>query len=76
MGATNLPNLLDKALTRPGRFDKHVAVPLPDVRGRLQILKHHAKNVKIMPEMDMIAVARGTPGFSGAQLENLINQVG
>ncbi|CAG8489135.1 3405_t:CDS:10 [Diversispora eburnea] len=65
IAATNFPELLDKALIRPGRFDKHVSVPLPDVRGRMQILKHHLKNVQI---------SRGTPGFSGADLANLVNQ--
>jgi len=74
LGATNLPNLLDKALTRPGRFDRHVAVPLPDVRGRLKILEHHIKVTRVEPGIDMSAVAKGTPGFSGAQLENLVNQ--
>ena len=74
LGATNLPNLLDKALTRPGRFDRHVAVPLPDVRGRLKILEHHIKVTRVAPAMDLTSLARGTPGFSGAQLENLVNQ--
>ena len=74
LGATNFPQLLDKALTRPGRFDRHVVVPLPDVRGRMSILKHHVKNVQVGPEVDMSAIARQTPGFSGAELENLVNQ--
>lgn len=74
IGATNLPNLLDKALTRPGRFDRHVNVPLPDVRGRLSILRHHVQNITIENGVDLGQVARGTPGFSGAQLENLVNQ--
>ena len=74
IGATNFPQSLDKALTRPGRFDRHVVVPLPDVRGRVQILKHHMKNVKVEPEIDPTTVARQTPGFSGADLENLVNQ--
>jgi len=74
MAATNFPASLDKALTRPGRFDRHVAVPLPDARGRIQILKHHAKNVTVDPALDLTVVARSTPGFSGADLQNLVNQ--
>ena len=74
IGATNFPQSLDKALTRPGRFDRHVVVPLPDVRGRVQILKHHMKNVKVESKVDPATIARQTPGFSGAELENLVNQ--
>ncbi|PLW34719.1 hypothetical protein PCANC_15062 [Puccinia coronata f. sp. avenae] len=74
MAATNFPASLDKALTRPGRFDRHVAVPLPDARGRIQILKHHSKNVTVDPTLDLTVVARSTPGFSGADLQNLVNQ--
>ncbi|KAJ3343048.1 hypothetical protein HDU93_000218 [Gonapodya sp. JEL0774] len=74
IGATNTPEALDKALTRPGRFDRHVAVPLPDVRGRLRILEVHSKSVTISREVDMHVIARGTPGFSGADLANLVNQ--
>ena len=74
IAATNLPNLLDKALTRPGRFDRNVVVPLPDVRGRLAILKHHMKKVQVATDVDESIIARGTIGFSGADLENLINQ--
>ncbi|KAG0225352.1 hypothetical protein BGX31_007675 [Mortierella sp. GBA43] len=74
IAATNFPELLDKALVRPGRFDRHVNVPLPDVRGRMQILKHHLKNINTSPAVDISVVARGTPGFSGADLANLINQ--
>ena len=74
LGATNFPQLLDKALTRPGRFDRHVVVPLPDVRGRMQILKHHMTNIQAAPDVDVSIIARQTPGFSGAELENLINQ--
>lgn len=74
LAATNFPQLLDKALTRPGRFDRHVVVPLPDVRGRMEILKHHMKNVQIGSDVDETAIARGTSGFSGADLENLVNQ--
>ena len=74
IAATNFPQLLDKALTRPGRFDRKVVVPLPDVRGRLEILKHHMRNVPTAPEVDPTVIARRTPGFSGADLENLVNQ--
>ncbi|KAF9980150.1 hypothetical protein BGZ75_008765 [Mortierella antarctica] len=74
IAATNFPELLDKALVRPGRFDRHVNVPLPDVRGRMQILKHHLKTIHTSPAVDISVIARGTPGFSGADLANLINQ--
>ena len=74
LAATNYPQLLDKALTRPGRFDRKVEVPLPDVRGRIDILNHHVKNVPISTAVDITLIARGTPGFSGAELENLVNQ--
>lgn len=74
IGATNYPQLLDKALTRPGRFDRKVMVGLPDVRGRMDILKHHMTNVQIGTDVDVGIIARGTPGFSGADLENLVNQ--
>ena len=74
LGATNFPQLLDKALTRPGRFDRNVEVPLPDVRGRMQILQHYMKKIKADPDVDPTLIARGTIGFSGAQLESLINQ--
>lgn len=74
IGATNFPESLDKALTRPGRFDKLVNVDLPDVRGRADILKHHMKNVEIAKDVDPTIIARGTPGLSGAELMNLVNQ--
>ncbi|MCJ1240201.1 hypothetical protein MMC14_008201 [Varicellaria rhodocarpa] len=74
LAATNFPQLLDKALTRPGRFDRNVVVPLPDVRGRMEILKHHMKNIQTGTDVDETVIARGTPGFSGAELENLVNQ--
>lgn len=73
IGATNLPKMLDKALTRPGRFDRHVNVDLPDVRGRIAILKHHAQKIKIDPEVDLDAIAARCPGQSGAELENMLN---
>jgi len=66
IGATNFPELLDKALVRPGRFDRHIHVPLPDVRGREQILRLHTKKVPLAADVDLNVVARGTPGFSGA----------
>ena len=74
LAATNYPQLLDKALTRPGRFDRKVVVGLPDVRGRMDILQHHIKSVQVGPNVDVAVIARGTPGFSGADLENLVNQ--
>lgn len=74
IGATNFPQSLDKALTRPGRFDKEVVVELPDVRGRVDILKHHMENVETADDVDPSIIARGTPGFSGAELMNLVNQ--
>ncbi|MCJ1312201.1 ATP-dependent zinc metalloprotease FTSH 4, mitochondrial [Agyrium rufum] len=74
LAATNFPQLLDKALTRPGRFDRNVVVPLPDVRGRMAILKHHMRKMQISTDVDDSVIARGTPGFSGADLENLVNQ--
>ncbi|KAI9761473.1 MAG: Glycerol kinase [Chaenotheca gracillima] len=74
LAATNFPQSLDKALTRPGRFDRNVVVPLPDVRGRVNILKHHMKSVQVSKDVDAAVIARGTPGFSGAELENVVNQ--
>ncbi|KAH6977106.1 P-loop containing nucleoside triphosphate hydrolase protein [Ilyonectria sp. MPI-CAGE-AT-0026] len=73
IGATNLPKMLDKALIRPGRFDRHVNVDLPDVRGRIAILKHHAKKIKVSPDVDLEAIAARCPGQSGAELENMLN---
>ncbi|KAH9951246.1 ATP-dependent metallopeptidase Hfl [Amylocystis lapponica] len=74
IAATNFPDSLDPALVRPGRFDRHIAVPLPDVRGRAQILKHHMKDVIVAPDVDSTVLARGTAGFSGADLQNMVNQ--
>jgi cell division protease FtsH len=74
MAATNRGDILDKALTRPGRFDRQVFVPLPDVKGRTEILKIHARRVKMGPDVDLERVARGTPMFSGADLEAIINE--
>ncbi|KAH8670286.1 putative mitochondrial inner membrane i-AAA protease supercomplex subunit YME1 [Tricladium varicosporioides] len=74
LAATNFPELLDKALTRPGRFDRNVVVGLPDVRGRMAILQHHMKKIVAAKDVSLQAIAQGTPGFSGAELENVINQ--
>ncbi|KAH7040652.1 cell division protease ftsH [Microdochium trichocladiopsis] len=74
IGATNFPESLDKALTRPGRFDRHVRVELPDVRGRLAILKHHTRKIKAATDVDLTAIAQTTSGLSGAELENIVNQ--
>ena len=74
MAATNRGDILDKALTRPGRFDRQVYIPLPDVKGRTEILKIHAKKVKMSPDVELERIARGTPMFSGADLEAIINE--
>jgi len=74
IAATNRPDVLDPALTRPGRFDRQVVVGLPDVRGREQILKVHMRKVPIGPDVDAMTLARGTPGYSGADLANLVNE--
>lgn len=74
MAATNRSDVLDPALTRPGRFDRQIHVPLPDLRGRIEILKVHSKKIKMSPEVDIEKLARGTPMFSGADLAALINE--
>jgi cell division protease FtsH len=74
IAATNRPDVLDPALLRPGRFDRQVVVPLPDIRGREQILKVHMRKVPITPDVDAQVLARGTPGFAGADLANLVNE--
>ena len=74
IAATNRPDVLDPALLRPGRFDRQLTVNLPDIRGREDILKVHAKNVKLSELADLSVIARGTPGFSGAELANLLNE--
>ena len=74
IGATNFMESLDAALLRPGRFDKHITVPLPDVGGRKEILEMYAKKTKLHPDVDLNVLARGTTGFSGADLFNLMNQ--
>jgi cell division protease FtsH len=74
IAATNRPDVLDPALLRPGRFDRQIMVSLPDVRGREAILKVHARNVKLDPAVNLEVIARGTPGYSGADLANLLNE--
>jgi cell division protease FtsH len=74
IAATNRPDVLDSALMRPGRFDRQVIVDNPDIKGRLEILEVHARNKKIAPEISLEAIARRTPGFSGADLANLLNE--
>jgi cell division protease FtsH len=74
MAATNRPDILDPALLRPGRFDRQIVVPLPDLEERLPILQVHCKDKRISPDVDLSVVSRGTPGMSGADLANLVNE--
>src|SRR3954463_731214 len=74
IAATNRPDVLDPALLRPGRFDRQITVNLPDVKGREEILRVHAKKVKLAETVDLALIARGTPGFSGAELANVMNE--
>ncbi len=74
LAATNRPDVLDPALLRPGRFDRQVHVPNPDILGREKILKVHMRKVPLAPDVDARVIARGTPGFSGADLANLVNE--
>jgi len=74
IAATNRPDVLDPALLRPGRFDRQVVVPIPDVKGREEILKVHAKRTVLAGDVNMAVLARGTPGFTGADLENMVNE--
>jgi cell division protease FtsH len=74
IAATNRPDVLDPALLRPGRFDRQVVVPLPDIRGREQILQVHIQKVPLEKDVNVLSIARGTPGFSGADLANLVNE--
>ena len=74
VSATNRPDVLDPALLRPGRFDRQVVVPVPDVKGREEILKVHSRNIPLDKDVNMAVIARGTPGFSGADLESLVNE--
>ncbi|MDB4968358.1 MAG: ATP-dependent metalloprotease FtsH [Myxococcales bacterium] len=74
IAATNRPDVLDPALLRPGRFDRRIVVPRPDVKGREGILRVHAKRVPVSAEVDLVTIAKGTPGFSGADLESLVNE--
>jgi cell division protease FtsH len=74
IAATNRPDVLDPALLRPGRFDRRIVVPRPDLKGRLGILQVHTRRTPLSPEVDLEIIARGTPGFAGADLENLVNE--
>jgi cell division protease FtsH len=74
VAATNRPDVLDPALLRPGRFDRQVVIPRPDLNGRLGVLKVHTQKIKLAPQVDLEAIARGTPGLSGAELANLVNE--
>ena len=74
IAATNRPDVLDPALLRPGRFDRQVVVPVPDVKGREEILKVHSKKIPLAEDVNLTLLARGTPGFTGADLENLVNE--
>ena len=74
VAATNRPDVLDPALLRPGRFDRRIVVPRPDLNGRMGIFKVHTKKVPMDPNVDLLAIAKGTPGFSGADIENLVNE--
>ncbi len=74
IAATNRPDVLDAALLRPGRFDRHVVVPAPDIKGRENILKTHSKNIELDKKVSINTIARGTPGFTGADLANLVNE--
>jgi cell division protease FtsH len=74
VAATNRPDVLDPALLRPGRFDRQVVIPRPDLNGRIGVLKVHTQKIKLAPHVDLEAIARGTPGLSGAELANLVNE--
>ena len=74
IAATNRPDVLDSALMRPGRFDRQVSVDAPDIKGRLSILEVHSRNKKLAEDVSLEAIARRTPGFTGADLANLLNE--
>src|SRR5262250_38708 len=74
IAATNRPDVLDPALLRPGRFDRHVVVPRPDIRGREGILQVHIRKVPLSEDVEVSVLARSTPGFTGADLENVVNE--
>ncbi len=74
VAATNRPDVLDPALLRPGRFDRQVVIPRPDLNGRIGVLKVHTQKIKLAPHVDLESIARGTPGLSGAELANLVNE--
>ena len=74
LAATNRPDVLDPALLRPGRFDRQITIPLPDIKGREEILNIHTKKNPLAPDVDLPVIARCTPGFSGAELSNVVNE--
>ena len=74
LAATNRPEMLDKALLRPGRFDRQITIPLPDLNGREDILKIHAKNKKLASNVNLRSIAEDTAGFTGAELANILNE--
>lgn len=74
LAATNRPEMLDKALLRPGRFDRQITIPVPDLKGRLEILKIHARDKKISDDVNLESIAEDTAGFTGAELENILNE--
>ena len=74
LAATNRPEMLDKALLRPGRFDRQITIPAPDIRGRLEILKIHAKDKKVSDDVNLESIAEDTAGFTGAELANILNE--
>ena len=74
IAATNRPDVLDPALLRPGRFDRRIVVPIPDIRGREGILKVHTRKTPLAADVDLTVISRGTPGFCGADLANLVNE--
>ena len=74
LAATNRPEMLDKALLRPGRFDRQITIPTPDLKGRLEILKIHSKDKKLSQEVNLESIAEDTAGFTGAELENILNE--
>ena len=74
LAATNRPEMLDKALLRPGRFDRQITIPTPDLKGRLDILKIHSKDKKMSENVNLESIAEDTAGFTGAELENILNE--
>ena len=74
VAATNRPEILDPALLRPGRFDRQITIPVPDVKGRIKILAVHTQKIRMAPDVDLPSLARSIPGFSGAEIANLVNE--